>query len=102
MDIAPLSTTELHERHGSGAGSYHLPRREGSVHRTVLPGVVHTNLTRVSGVDPTDPWQLSAAEAEGRRQVAEYVRFLVNEVPGYEDAYLLQSRSASECARLAV
>jgi hypothetical protein len=73
------------------SGRYRLPRREGSSHRTVLPGVVHTNLTRVAGVDATDPWQLSAAEQEGRRQVEEYVRFLVAEVPGYEHAYLIGS-----------
>jgi hypothetical protein len=91
VDTDRLSTTALHERLAkAAAGSYRLPRLDGSVHRTVLPGVVHTNLTRV-GADPTDPWQLSAAEAEGRRQVAEYVRFLVNEVPGYEHAYLLTS-----------
>ncbi|MEJ3747553.1 FAD-dependent oxidoreductase [Actinomycetes bacterium KLBMP 9797] len=91
VDTSRLSTKELHDRMASSASAYRLPRREGSVHRTVLPGVVHTNLTRVSGVDPTDPWELSAAEAEGRRQVAEYVRFLVNEVPGYESAYLLHT-----------
>lgn len=88
-----ITTKDLHERLAKAAesGRYRLPRREGSVHRTVLPGVVHTNLTRVNGVDPTDPWQLSAAEAEGRAQVAEYVRFLRQEVPGYEDAYLLST-----------
>lgn len=93
VDTSRTSTADLHARMAKAAdsGAYRLPRREGSVHRTVLPGVVHTNLTRVSGVDPTDPWELSAAEAEGRRQVAEYVRFLVAEVPGYESAYLLHS-----------
>ncbi|SED63595.1 FAD-dependent oxidoreductase [Jiangella alba] len=93
VDTNAISTKDLHERLAKAAesGRYRLPRREGSVHRTVLPGVVHTNLTRVGGVDPTDPWQLSAAEAEGRAQVAEYVRFLTQEVPGYEDAYLLST-----------
>ncbi|PZF81178.1 FAD-dependent oxidoreductase [Jiangella anatolica] len=93
VDTGVISTKDLHERLAKAAesGRYRLPRREGSVHRTVLPGVVHTNLTRVGGVDPTDPWQLSAAEAEGRAQVAEYVRFLTEEVPGYEDAYLLST-----------
>jgi hypothetical protein len=93
VDTAKLSTVELHGKMAEAAesGRYDLPRREGSVHRTVLPGVVHTNLTRVSGVDPTDPWQLSRAEAQGRAQVAEYVRFLVNEVPAYADAYLLST-----------
>lgn len=93
VDTGVITTKDLHERLAKAAesGRYRLPRLEGSVHRTVLPGVVHTNLTRVSGLDPTDPWQLSAAEAEGRAQVAEYVRFLTEEVPGYEDAYLLST-----------
>jgi hypothetical protein len=71
------------------AGAFDLPRREGSAHRTILPGVFHTNMTRVSGVDPTDPWALSAAEIEGRSQTAEYLRFLRQRVPGYENSYLL-------------
>jgi FAD dependent oxidoreductase len=91
VDVARTSSQELHRLMAEAAdsGRYGLPRREGSSHRTMLPGVVHTNLTRVSDVDATDPWQLSAAEQEGRRQVGEYVRFLVAEVPGYEHAYLL-------------
>jgi hypothetical protein len=31
----------------------------------------------------TDPWLLSAAEVEGRRQALEYARFLKQEIPGY-------------------
>ncbi len=55
----------------------------------MLPGVVHSNMTRVSGIAAADPFALSQAESEGRRQANEYVRFLVNEVRGYEHAYLL-------------
>jgi hypothetical protein len=91
VQIGATPTAELHRlmAEAAEAGDYRLPRVEGSVHRTVLPGVVHTNLTRVTGVDATDPWQLSEAEQEGRRQVAEYVRFLTERVPGYENAYLI-------------
>jgi hypothetical protein len=70
---------------------YALPRLEGSAHETLLPGVVHANMTRISGKDLTDPWQLTEAEQEGRRQVFEYARFLRERVPGYEDSYLLGS-----------
>lgn len=89
--VGRTSTADLHELMAKAAdtGDYLLPRREGSVHRTVLDGVVHTNLTRVSGIDPTDPFELSAAEREGRRQAQEYARFLVDLVPGYENAALL-------------
>lgn len=91
VDPAAVTTAELHAamREAGEGGSYVLPRREGSVHRTTVPRSVHTNLTRVSGVDPTDPWQLSAAETEGRRQVTEYMRFLTERVPAFRDAHLL-------------
>lgn len=87
----PASSDELERRMRAAAdsGAYDLPRVEGSSHVTNLPGVRHTNLTRVVGFDVTDPWDLTAAEQEGRRQVQEYVRFLTAEVPGYGDAYLL-------------
>jgi hypothetical protein len=68
-----------------------LPRREGSIHETVLAGVQHANMTRVAGLDTTDPWQLSAAEVQGRAQTEAYVRFLRERVPGYGDAFLLQT-----------
>lgn len=67
-------------------GAYDLPRREGSVHITPMDGVMATNMTRVSGIDPTNPEGLSWAEIEGRRQAAEYARFLRDRVPGYENA----------------
>jgi glycine/D-amino acid oxidase-like deaminating enzyme len=71
------------------SGQYRLPREEGSVHVTPLPGVVATNMTRVADVDATDPVQLTRAEVEGRKQALEYVRFLRTEIPGYERAFLM-------------
>jgi hypothetical protein len=70
------------------SGAYELPRREGSAHVTPFPSVMHTNMTRVAGVDATDPEALSRAEREGRRQAFEYARFLRDRVPGYERAHL--------------
>lgn len=70
------------------AEGYDLPRKEGSAHITPLGGVMVTNMTRVIGVDATDPDALSGAEMEGRRQALEYMRFLKGKVPGYERAEL--------------
>ncbi len=70
------------------SGDYQLPRREGSVHITPLPGVMATNMTRVTDIDATDPLQLTRAEIEGRRQALEYFRFLRDKVPGYERSSL--------------
>jgi hypothetical protein len=89
----PADTGVLHSlmREGVSSGEYRLPRVEGSAHRTVNPGIVHTNMTRVSGIDATDPWAYTAAEIEGRSQVAEYTRFLKERVPGYEESFLLNT-----------
>ena len=70
------------------SGKYDLTRIGGSIHPTPHPGFVHANLTRIPNVDATDPAALTRAEIEGRRQVQEYVRFLVHEYPGFENAYL--------------
>ena len=72
----------------SASGEYDLPRKEGSSHITPLEHVMVTNMTRVAGIDPTDPAALSRAELEGRKQAFEYARFLRDRVPGYEQAVL--------------
>jgi hypothetical protein len=72
----------------AASGAYDLPRAGGDLFHTPLPGVIATNITRVSGVDPTDPVQLTQAEIDGRRQALEYARFLCEQIPGYENAYL--------------
>ncbi|MDF2735518.1 MAG: fumarate reductase/succinate dehydrogenase flavoprotein [Chloroflexota bacterium] len=79
-------------------GGYDLPRREGSDHITPIDGVTATIMTRLESVrheadgrlvNATDPWFLTEAEIAGRRQALEYVRFLVDRVPGYEHASLV-------------
>ena len=72
----------------SASGQYHLPRKEGSSHITPFEGVMVTNMTRVGGIDPTDPAALSRAEREGRKQAFEYARFLRDLIPGYEGAVI--------------
>jgi hypothetical protein len=69
-------------------GSYALPRREGSWHITTHEGSIHTVMTRVADVDPTNPVELTLAEIEGRKQALEYARFLRDRVPGFEQSYL--------------
>lgn len=82
----------------AASGAYDLPRREGSDHPTPVDGMTATVMTRLDSVrrDPdgrlvnaTDPWFLTEAEMAGRRQALDYVRFLVDRVPGYERASLV-------------
>lgn len=84
-----VKKAELHAKMQQAAEwGYDLPRKEGSVHITPLPGVMATNMTRVRDVDPLDIQQLTRAEIEGRRQAIEYSRFLIEQIPGYENAAL--------------
>jgi hypothetical protein len=71
------------------SGKYNLPREDGSWHITPNPGVIQTNMVRVPGVDATDPFALTLAEVEGRKQSQEYARFLKDSISGFEDAFLV-------------
>jgi glycine/D-amino acid oxidase-like deaminating enzyme len=91
-----LPKTELWRlmREAAESGRYALPRLEGSLHRTPHEGVMMALMTRIRDVDPTDPEQLTRAEIEGRRQCAEYARFLKENVPGCEEAILISTSPA--------
>ena len=95
-----ISKAAFHELMAEAAesGEYDLPRREGSDHVTPIDGMIATVMTRLDSyrrdpdgriVNATDPWFLTQAEIAGRRQALEYVRFLVDRVPGYERASLV-------------
>lgn len=91
-----IGKDELHAlmAEAAASGEYDLPRREGSDHITPISGVIATVMTRVEQPeDPArtavDPETLTSAEMEGRRQALEYARFLVDRVPGYQEASLV-------------
>lgn len=101
VDIArrmTLSKSAFHDLMAQAAdsGRYNLPRKEGSDHITPVDHMTATIMTRLPSyacdgdhvVNATDPQLLTAAEAEGRRQAIEYIRFLKDCVPGYEKAQL--------------
>ena len=93
-----IGTDRLHElmRQAAESGAYDLPRRDGSDHITPVEGMTATIMTRLESTrgdgrrvrNATDPVLLTEAEMAGRRQALEYVRFLVDRVPGYERARL--------------
>lgn len=78
------------------SGKYDLPRKEGSDHITPVAGMTATIMTRLKSYDTVDgktinatnPGFLSAAEMKGRLQALEYIRFLKECVPGYENSEL--------------
>ena len=62
------------------------------VERTILitglrEGEVWVNMTRVNGVDGTNPASLSFGELEGRKQVELIQKYLLAYVPGFENAH---------------
>ncbi|MDF2382051.1 FAD-dependent oxidoreductase [Nostoc ellipsosporum NOK] len=64
--------------------------------RTILitglrKGEVWVNMTRVNGVNGTDPGSLTHGEIEGRNQIHDIQEYLVNYVPGFENAYFLKT-----------
>ena len=92
-----LSKDRFHALMAESAHEFGLPRKEGSDHRTTIPGVLATNMTRVRSFDwrdgqpvnASDPMLLSEAETEGRAQTLLYLEFLKRRVPGYESAELV-------------
>ena len=84
---------ELIAKHGD---NYNLPRKTGIINSQAHKGEWRANLTQISKCDgsPIDGsnWDdLSFAEAEGRRQILEYHRFLKDCVPGFQNSYLLET-----------
>lgn len=73
---------------------YDLPRTAGGIY-SVRDGIAHLNITKVKvdgrPPDPLDAADLSAAEQEGRRQVRTYLEVFRRYVPGYEQAFVLDT-----------
>ena len=77
------------------AGDFRFPRRGAIVRPQKHASEWRVNVTQLknsdgSAVDGTDAVSLSAGEVEGRRQAVDYLGFLRERVPGFEDAYALE------------
>ena len=76
------------------SGDFRFPRRGGVVRPQKHPYEWRVNVTQMrnadgTATDGTDARSLSAGELEGRRQIGQYLRFLRERVPGFEQAYAL-------------
>ena len=92
-----INKNKLHElmQEATDEG-YVLPRREGSDHITPVPNTTATVMTRLDSIRKDkdgntesvldDPFFLTESEIAGRVQAAEYARFLVDKVPGYQNS----------------
>ena len=72
-------------------GEVTIPREDVLFFETNNPGEVIINTTRILDHDGTDPWSLSKAEIEGRRQARELEAFFKKYIPGFEKAVFTQS-----------
>ena len=66
------------------------------VERTIIitglrEGEAWINMSRVNGVNGTDPGSLTFGEVEGRRQVEDIQRYLQGYVPGFENARFVKA-----------
>ena len=78
-------------RRATEAGELQLPREDMLFFATPHPTEVSVNSTRVTRVLGADVWDLSYAEWCSRRQMRQIAAFLRRYVPGFEDAYVVQS-----------
>lgn len=70
------------------AGDFSIVRNQVGLYTFPGRDVVGINVTRVHGIDGTNPDDVSRAELETRLQVLESLRFLRKYVPGFENAFL--------------
>lgn len=81
---------------------YHKAQQEGKIKNTrenilifpsVANNVIHFNSTRIVKLNPTDPFEVSKAEALAREQAHELFNFMQSVCPEFKDAKLLQTAS---------
>lgn len=72
------------------AGKFSNPREDILVFDHPTANLLHFNTTRVVKHNPVDPFDVTKAEMEARRQVVELMNFFkVNNIPGMEKAELV-------------
>ncbi|ABR35646.1 MULTISPECIES: FAD-dependent oxidoreductase [Clostridium] len=72
-------------------GEISIKREDVLFFETNNPGEIIVNTTRILGCDSTDPWSLSKAEIEGRKQCKELEAFFKKYLTGFENATFIQS-----------
>ena len=75
-------------RRAQEAGRLDCPREDVLFFKDFEDDVLHFNTTRVVKHNPLDAGELSEAEIIARRQLREFLKFLREEVPGFEHAEL--------------
>ncbi len=92
---AGLATLQSLIKEAIEKGEYDLPRAGGAVIPTMRPGEVIVAMGRIAinskPVNCADPRELTYAELEGRRQAKLLAEFLREKMPGFSQAYLMDT-----------
>lgn len=93
MEAFERSKSEINAKyqHLQRAGKITNPREDVLWFYTTIPGVIHFNSTRVVKLNPVDPFDISKAEIEGRRQARELFDFLKANIGGFENADIIMT-----------
>lgn len=73
------------------ADGFSLPTERTIIITGLQKGEAWINMTRVSGVDGTDPASLTNGEFIARQQINEIYRYLIKYVPGFENAFMART-----------
>ncbi len=88
LDRIPLTGVSGFFRHWAEHGPKSIPRDRLLFFVGLNPGEVSVNTTRVIKRSGTDARDLTSAEREGRRQVAELIEFVREYIPGFSCSFL--------------
>ena len=91
-----ISFLEKATRKAREAGEINLPEYVsfvplGNQGSTIRKDEVSVNVDTITGIDGTDPNDLTLAENESRKRVLECIRFYHKYVPGYKNCFLINT-----------
>lgn len=98
--VADVDVDAFFKGHGRLNEAYNRAQERGEIKNTrenilvfkyPIKNILHFNTTRIIKLSPTDPFELTKAEMEGRRQVKEMFEFLKRNADGFENAYLMMT-----------
>ena len=73
------------------AGELHVDRNMVLCFETNTPGEFILNMSRIIRLSAVDPFDLTAAEIEGRRQAHEITAFMQKHIPGFENCRIVST-----------
>lgn len=100
--IANIDLEKYHKNHKEinrvyneykALGKITNPREDVLIFPTLIDGVLHFNTTRIVKLNPTDPFDVTKAEIEARKQVLDIFNMLKDNVEGFENCQLLMTAS---------